>query len=338
MHDDYRVYSRYLLGGEYSDLKREVQSAKEDLLMDMMASPDYQPDALRNGVAQPMLFTRGGEAHTYNIICRPDDELFAGDMIDVFGQKWLVMEARADSTTHKTGIAHQCNLKIRFQNFSSEIIERWCFQDMSGYSSAFNSDTQLQKSEDQSVVYLPFDDETAKLFVDKRIGTHLGYEASGERILNTIKITGVNQIAESFNDQDHLLMLKCVRDVYSKDRDNIDLMICDYIPDKVDEDLIETPSDKLKCVIDGGTKIRIGTSRTYRGKIYDADGNDLSQQTQFKWSVSGNCTYSVLEDNAIRISVDSHDDNIGSTIVVRLEDIDGQHHADELEVEVIGIG
>ena len=83
--------------------------------------------------------------------------MFAGDIIDAFGQKWIVTEARADSTTHKTGIMRQCNKLFRFQNFTPEIIERWGCIDMSGYSSSINKDSQVQHVSEQLAIYLPYD-------------------------------------------------------------------------------------------------------------------------------------------------------------------------------------
>ena len=56
------------------DLEREINTARSDLLSDMVSNPDYHCDTKRNGVVQPLLLTRGGEQHSYNVICRPGDE------------------------------------------------------------------------------------------------------------------------------------------------------------------------------------------------------------------------------------------------------------------------
>ena len=89
------------------------------------------------------------------------------------------MEARADATTHKTGVMRQCNKLFRFQNFSSAFIERWGIIDVSGYSSSFNSNTQMQHSSEQVAIYLPYDDETAQIYVDKRLPSHVGVDKFG---------------------------------------------------------------------------------------------------------------------------------------------------------------
>ena len=345
----YNLYAGYITCGAKSSWHAEVNSSKTDLMSDMMNNPDFQVGALRNGVNQPMLFTRGGEQHSYNIICMPGDELFAGDIIDVFGQKWIVMEARADTTTHKTGVMYQCNLFIRFQNFDSTIHERWGFLDMSGYSSAFNSDTQIQKSEDQMAVYLPYDCATMKIYVDKRIATHIGYEASGKRILHTIKITGVSPIAESFNHCDHLLLLKCVRDLYSQDRDNISEMICDYIeydepeapeiPDLPQIPAIPNePTVKLRCSIQGRGEVRIGTKRTYYGVFFKEDGVTPDESIVPVWLAQGECGEAVIHNGGLQIIMPDQEELIGSQLQIILSDGDRRYEPAVLDVEVVGIG
>lgn len=66
----YRVYGSYVLNTPENgvvDHRLEVDTAREDLIRSMMASPDFHHDALRNGVQQGLLLTRGGEQHTYNV-------------------------------------------------------------------------------------------------------------------------------------------------------------------------------------------------------------------------------------------------------------------------------
>lgn len=126
------IYCTYTKEPFHEMRRAEVAATREELMDDLTESPDYQADALRNGNPQPMVFTRGGEDHGYNVICLPGDELYAGDIIDAFGEKWIVMRARADTTTHRVGVMCQCNKLLRFQNFDGTIHERWSYIDVSG--------------------------------------------------------------------------------------------------------------------------------------------------------------------------------------------------------------
>ena len=337
-----RLYSQYVCSSDRDgmiDNYQEVVSAREDLYRDMMASPDFQRTAKRNGVPQGMLLTRGGEKHTYNIICMPGDELYAGDEIEVFGSHWLVMEARADNTTHVTGVMQQCNHLFKFQNFTADVIERWGYIDISGYSSSFNSDFQLQRSEEQLAFYLPYDADTAKLFVDKRLASHVGNDATGNRMLFTFKITSVNPVSESFNSGDHLLMVKAVRDLYSPDKDNVELMLCDYIAPEAVYPPPPEPGTQLFTCIEGGDVIRLRSNRSYTPKFYSANAEDVADDIAPHWGIRSeyDIEHSVV-DGVLTISVGDDPDLIGTTIYLTVTDLNDKYPSGTKEVEVIGFG
>lgn len=332
------AYSRWMLMDGISDRDREVNGARNDLASAMIASADFHEDVKRNGRQQSMMFTRGGEQHSYNVICMPGDQLFAGDIIDAFGQKWIVMEARADDTTHKTGVMYQCNYHVKFQNFTPDVVERWGFLDVSGYSSSFNSDTQLQKSEDQLAIYLPYDCETMKIFVDKRIPSHIGYEANGQRIMFTFKVTGVSPIAESFNCGDHLLMIKAVRDLYAPDRDNIDLMICDYIDPEVVAPTEPVDPKKLYCSIKGKKEVRIGTARTYSAEFYKDDGVTVDDSIDPVWLVQDGSGGETIVSPTVKLAMPDDESAIGAVVRLTLRDAAGRYEPCVMDVEVVGYG
>ena len=180
MNRNYDAYRDYVLQGAADEWDFEVNSSKRDLLNDMSLSTDFHPDTLRNGSPQPLILTRGGEQHTYNIVCRPGDDLYAGDLIDAFGHKWLVMEARADATTHKTGVMYQCNHLFRFQNFDSRIVEVWSYINQSGYSSQVTGTSQIQKAE------------------EKKAG--FSHNDFGDQLIQEFKIIEVNGVLYVYED------------------------------------------------------------------------------------------------------------------------------------------
>lgn len=328
----YNAYAGYMLQNGLCEREHEINSARLDLLEDMINSLDYHCDTRRNGELQPLLLTRGGEQYTYNVICRPGDELFAGDTIDAFGHKWIVMEARADSTTHKTGVMHQCNKLFRFQNFTPDIIERWGFVDISGYSSSFNSDTQMQHSSEQVAIYLPYDEETAKIYVDKRIPSHVGYDSFGQKMLFSFKITGVNPVSESYNHGDHLLMLKAERYLFAQDKDNLDLEICDYIDPK---DSIVIEQGAVRCEIIGGKTIRTGSARKYQAVFYDKDGTAMDGIAPL-WTLEGDGASLSVLDGVAKVVVEDRNDLIGSDITLTLTADGRDCDPSSVCVEVIG--
>lgn len=330
----FEAYKGYLGINGCDTRSRNIEAARSDLWKYAAGSPDYQPDVLRNGVPQPMLLTRGGENHSYNVICLPGDDLYAGDLIDAFGEKWLVMEARADTTTHKTGRMLQCNHCFRFQNFSSDIIEIWGIIDQSGYSSTVTGTNQMQTSEEQVAIYMPYNDDTMKIFVDKRLASHIGYDQTGRMILNTYRITSCSPTSNSFNHCDHLLSLKAVRDVYSDTADNLELMICDYIaPSSVVPD--EPNPVLLPCHIQGTPELMIGRSRTLTPLFYQADGMTPADDIVAVWlcpEIDG-VTYEST-DGVLVLRAINDADLIGTSFEVVLSDEQGLYQSCAVVVEV----
>lgn len=330
----YEVYKTYLGGAGATRYQRVAEQARADLLTHAQDNPDYHGDTKRNDVEQPFILTRGGDKFTYNMVCMPGDELFGGDIIDAFGEKWIVTQARADATTHKTGIMHQCNHLFRFQNFTSDIIERWGWIDQSGYSSTVTGTNQMQKAEEQFAIYLPYDKETAKIFVDKRLASHVGWDKFGQQILVSFKVTSVAPNTFSYNKRDHLLGIKAIRDVYSPTTDSLEEQICDYI---APGQTVPTPppptAEKLPCEVRGFSTLLLGRTRTYQAVFYDADGNDVSDSVTADWNypnING-ITYQV-DGNQIKVSAAPLDELIGAelTLVVTAEG----HESARLTVEV----
>lgn len=335
MYENYRAY----IGARgRTKFEQSVSDARDDLISHSQDNPDFQPNVLRNGVLQPMILTRGGEKFTYNIICLPGDDLYGGDIIDAFGEKWIVMEARADATTHKTGIMHQCNHLFRFQNFSSKIIERWGYIDQSGYSSSVTGTNQMQKAEEQFALYLPYDEETAKIFVDKRLASHIGYDQFGNKILVAFKITSCSPNTFSFNAQDHLLGLKAIRDVYSEATDNLEELICDYIsPSDEDPPIVPTPpSQEAYCEIHGAANLLLGRTRVYTGKFIDEAGDDVSALVSAVWAVPviDGITFK-QNGNTLKVSAAVLDSLIGASFEVRLTDTSGTYKE---AIQIVEVG
>nr|DAH36641.1 MAG TPA: head closure knob [Caudoviricetes sp.] len=328
----YEVYKTYLGGSGMTRYQRIVENARNDLLSHAQDNPDYHGDTKRNGIDQPFILTRGGEQFTYNMICLPGDDLYAGDIIDAFNEKWIVMEARADATTHKTGVMHQCNHLFRFQNFTSDIVERWGYIDQSGYSSQVTGTNQMQKAEEQFAIYMSYDDETAKIFVDKRIASHVGCDKFGHKILVTFKVTSAAPNTFSYNKGDHLLGIKVIRDVYSETTDNLEEGICDYIAPG--SNTSEPPASNLVCYINGASKLLLGRSRTYRAVFLNDVGQPVDD-IEAVWDLPplDGITYTV-GSNTVKVSASHEDSLIGSEIILGLSDAQGQYEPTNLIVEV----
>jgi hypothetical protein len=331
-------YKKYLGASGLTPYDRAVNKGKHDLSLYGKSNPDYKRDAKRNGVVQPMIFTRSGDEHCYNVICMPGDVVWAGDLIDAFGEKYLVIEARPDATTHMVGKMMECNHLFRFQNFDSTIIERWGIIDQSGYSSTVRGTNQVQTSEEQVAIYLPYDKDTEKIYVDKRLSSHIGYDQTGRKILNSYKVTSCSPNTRAFNAQDHLLMLKAVRSVYSESTDNIDLQICDYISESATPTPVTPDPALLKCEITGKPSILLGRSKTFSGVFYASDGTTVDTSISAVWTfpeIKG--VVFTPTGNQLRVSVQNQDSLIGTSMDISLSDSGSKYAKASISVEVNNI-
>lgn len=331
----YELYRKYIGARNFSMSGNIVQSHREDLIRYAPTNPDYHEDTLRNGVVQPLILTRGGENHSYNVICLPGDQLYAGDIIEAFGEVWIVIEARADDTTHKTGIMYQCNKLFRFQNWTSDIIECWAYVQQSGYSSTVTGTNQMQKSEEQVAIYMPYNEDTDKIYVDKRLASHRAWEESGRQILATYKITSASPITKSYNDGDHLLFLKAIKDVFSESSDSVEQCICDYIAPDVNTGIAdEEGSPSLPCAITGMPEALIGRVRTLKAVFYDADYK-VVEDVEPVWSYPEIAGVSIYVDNGdLKIKPNNESRLIGESFDVSVTSADGKYQTAILTVEV----
>jgi len=301
--------------GFESENDARINDAKMSLREELMTSVHYVVGA-RNGVSQGFVVTSSESYFKYEIEALPDEELNVGDMIECFDHMWIVVKTRVASPFQTIGLMWLCNVKFRWQNFSPRIIERWGVLDSGVYSTTRDGDDTVMTPDKQFKIYLPYDDDTKMLFIDKRLAVGTTYNQFGEQILDVYAVTGVDHVSSSYGNDGHLFVLNARSEDFVPVRDNVELLICDYIEKGAEpEEMVGTVS--------GPETIRLGVSRTYTAD-FDVD------------------TWSVTPENAsIRLSPDGNsavltlamdDDLAGETIRVCAACDDGQAYMD---VEVI---
>lgn len=307
-------------------VEAKIDDVKTRLTREMMGSVNYRPETLRNGVSQPMVMVPTQVRYKCSFLCFPGDTIKAGDFIESFGQKWVVIETNTTNPIQNIGMAWLCNHLFRFQNWNSTIIERWGVLDSGVYSTTQNGNGQVQETDKQFKIYLPYDEDTKKIYVDKRFAVDTRYDSHGNEILEVYKVTGLNRVARSYGEGAHLLILEIRSDNYSPDRDSLEEMVCDYISHT------EHTVSPLYCRIDGRDTIRIGSTRRLTSFFYTKP--DMATIT---WSVShqenGVSLVPTASDSAVTLSVPEDVALIGTVLEVSLTSADGQYVATKL-VEV----
>ena len=312
--------------GALNAVEAKISEAKNRLTNEMVASVNYRPETLRNGLPQPMVMVPTQVRYKCSFVCLPGDDIHAGDFIESFGQKWVVIETNTTNPIQHIGMAWLCNHMFRFQNWDSNIVERWGVLDSGVYSTTQNGNGQVQETDKQFKIYLPYDADTKKIYVDKRFAVDTRYDAHGNEILEVYKVTGMNSVARSYGDGAHLLILEVRSDNYSPDRDNIEEMVCDYIQHA------EPTVSPVYCRIDGRDSIRIGSTRRFTSFFYTQPDNET-----IRWRVThqerGVSIVATDVPNTVILSVPDDTSLIGSMLTVSFSSADGQYIASK-HVEV----
>lgn len=325
---DWSHYNTRLSVNGTSDRDRVIQKAKDNFLVKVLNNPGYQPNATRNGKSQRFLVDRTEVAYKIKVIAFPDENLYVGDILEIMGEHFIVIETRVVNEIHTTGTAWLCNHLFRFQNGTSEIIERWGVLDSGVYSTTLKGNNLVQSLHKQFKVYLPYDEDTAKLYIDKRIAGGVNYNANGDEILTCFIYTGEDPISRSYGKNGHLLILNVESVEYDAARDNPKERICDYIPPS------EPSYDGELCEIVGRDTLRLGLKRTYLSRFFNENGA-VDEEAVPSWSVEGDTHgihYSV-DDGALIISVDANDLLIGTKLTIKLTDGKGRSAYKKVEVE-----
>lgn len=294
-----------------------INESKTRLREQLQTSIHYDPTATRNGKQQGFVIVASESYYKSKIEALPGEELYVGDIIYSHGEHWIVRNTRVTSPFQTTGLIWMCNYKFRWQNGTSDIIERWGVLDSGVYSSTRDGDKTAMTADKQFKIYLPYDDDTKYLHMDKRLSTGVIYDSNQQAILNVQRITGVDPVSISYGQGGHLLSLNSRSDDFVAPNDNVELGICDYIaPDS------PTPSE-FKGTIFGSETIRLGGTRTYTADF------DVAE-----WQVSeiSGVTYTA-NGNSLTLRVARDDDLLGEEISVAGINADGQYA--RIIVEVI---
>lgn len=321
--------------GVNSAAEAKVRDAKEQLKRELTTSVNYVFNSTRNDELQPMVITSSDVMYKCDIEALPDDELYPGDMVDAIGEKWVVVQTKRTNPFQILGIGWLCNYEFKFQNGSSSIKSCWGVMDSGVYSTTKTGDATVQTTDKQFKIYLPLNDDTKYLYVDKRLAVGTKYNDKGEEIIDVYQITGRNVVARSYGVGAHLLILEVRSAEYSPHTDSMEYMVCDYVTPAAPEPV---PPAVPHCVVSGRTKIYAGTSRTYTATLYDASGAQVS-------GVDVIWTFPAVEGieyetsgNTATISVRDTDSVVGEVLEISAADIGGEYEAGTLNVEVVPVG
>ncbi len=335
-NDGFSLYRDWLSQGKESDRAEDISFAQQSYAETIQESTAYQEGALRNGQPQPIVASRL-ETKKCKISVAPDGEMNIGDLIYVFNEYWLCMELYTDEYGLTYGEIWMCNHKFHYQDHDLNCIEKYAIIDDGSYSKG--NDKAIPVTDNSYTCYVSLDDESSALYVDKRLAIDVVIDAKGEEILEVGKIVWLDTKSKNFGEGSHLLAFGLNDDVYNKEYDSIELMICDY---KTEENTSENIAneDGGYLTISGRDNIRIGTGRTYRASIIKADGNSEEITFDVEWSIvdAPNGVLIEAKGNECILHIPLEDELIGTTLQIECKDLSGVYATGNKEVAVISIG
>ena len=338
-NDGYDVYRYWLNRSRESDIDLDKEEARREVEIGLTRTAAYQKDALRNGELQPIVAKRT-KTNICEITIIPGDNMYIGDLIEVFNEKWLCTSLYVDEYGIKYGEIWLCNHKFNFQDHSNKIITKDAIIDDGSYSKS--GDKAIPIVDGTYKCYMSLDAESKSLYVDKRLAIDTILDKNGMPILEVGKIKWFDQKTKNFGEGSHLLYFTLADDIYNKEKDNLDFMLCDYIPTSTNDGNIGSSTDEPTdgyLVISGRDSIRIGTSRTYKVIAVGSDGNTVDVPQEIEWSIEGNLNITIEPDgSACIVQVPLKDALIGTTILIQCDDKSKKFKVANKRVAVISIG
>ena len=322
------LYRDYLTRYGISSRDRAISRTKQDFERFVVDDPAYQENCLRNGMPQRFLITRSDVLYRCEITAFPGEELYPGDVIECFDEHWICYQTRVSSDIQVSGTIWLCNHLFHWQNGTSEIITKWGVLDSGVYSTTKTGGYEINTPDVQYKIYLPLDKDTERFFVDKRLATNVRYDANGKQILEVYKVTRVDPTSQAYGKGAHLMLLHCRSDDFIAERDNVEHMICDYIPE---EAVVSPPqeSDQKAVMIVGRTTIRVGSSRAYT-----IEPSGLFAPV---WTITppiDGISLIHVDDN-VRVTVEDKENLVGQTFALQALDPDGIYAPCAIVVEVV---
>ena len=339
-NDGYGVYRYWLRRSKESNKDIDKQAVQSEIENELANSAAYQEDAMRNGETQPIVASRT-KTNVCKITVMPGDDMFIGDLIDVFNERWLCVELYVDEYGIKYGEIWMCNHTFVFQDHNAKIIKKDAIVDDGSYSKG--NDKSIPIIDGTYKCYMSLDDESRSLYVDKRLAIDTILDKNGSPILEVGKIKWIDQKTKNYGEGSHLLFFTLTEDVYSKENDNLELNLCDYVKTS-DGNTGEEPNQSNESangylVIEGRDSIRIGTGRTYKVVAIDNAGNTCDAPNDLEWHIEGNSKISTDINGAscvLRVPLD--DSLIGTDLTITCRDKSSGFSQANKQVAVISIG
>lgn len=280
---------------------------------------------------------------TFEIQTQLTDEFKRGQLLIIDGTYWLCLKNQCFHDMYWTGKIKQCTHLLHYQDIKTkELQSSWAVLERP-YSRTLNTGEVITTSEMEFKAKLPYNDSTKKINLDRRILTGTEYNNLGNEIGSVYQITGRDASSQVINGEG-FLVLNMTQVEFNADKDNLDLMVADFIlPDSPTTKPPIPDATLLKSTITGSNSIKCGGSaRTYKPIFYQSDGITPDDTVIPIWNLSidsehTNKVISVSNGNFIQLSCIDDTTMIGLAFKLKLVDSMDLYSPSEIEIKVVSI-
>lgn len=212
---------------------------------------------------------------------------------------WLLTGYPGNNKIYEKITATLCQYKLRWQNTSGKIIERWInISSASKYDIGENGNYIMSLTSNNYIVLMPFDEEGLELeqkrvFIDQN-------KTNPQKIF---KFTRNDDSLYFYGEHGGLLSFIADKSEFNKETDNQDLMIADYISPTLLSEIPNKSTISLTIHHKGRNSIIAGgNAKTFTVTAKNEKGNTISIEN-LKWKLT------CLPENEQYVSAEIQNDN-----------------------------
>lgn len=258
----------------------------------------------------------------------PIGTLKAGMYIYFENRYWLITGYPGNNKIYEKATMILCQYKLRWQDNTGKIIERWAnFTSASKYDTGRSGNQTIVLTSNNFTIWIPEDDDSATL--DAR---RVFIDRDTNHPTKVFEITRSDDVLYLFGE-DHGGILSFIADKVelNLEVDRPDLGLCDYKPPRPLPPEPDETTD-LSAVISGNNKLKCGFDRDYTVGFIDSRG-EIHNDTTFSWNVISDFEVTqTITGNTITLFVDD-EDCIGSSFLLQV--IVNQKVFAEITIDVI---
>lgn len=239
--------------------------------------------------------------------------LKAGMYILFEDRYWLITGYPGNNKIYEKATMILCQYKLRWQDDSGKVIERWAnFTSASKYDTGHSGNQTIMLTSNNFTIWIPEDDDSATLdtrrvFIDRD-------EVHPTKVF---EITRSDDVLYLFGEEHGgILSFIADKDELNPEVDRPDLGLCDYkepapLPPEPDE------TTGLSAVITGKSNLINGFSRTYSVEFKD-DNGEVKKDVDFTWNIESDFdVQQIINGNQIELSVDDKS-LVGSSFILQV--------------------